>query len=118
MLDILHNSDKSLSEMFMEYPKTASTIEVIFKVPEEEKFAIVDKVARVFEKIEEFETNETDGIRATNSDGFIMLRASNTQNALTMRCESTTQNGLDDLISLLVKELNKVGVDIEIKTFK
>ena len=37
---------------------------------------------------------DIDGVRVINDDGWWLLRASNTQPALVIRCESSTEEGL------------------------
>ena len=113
IINILNNSDQSLSDMLNEFPKTYSTDETRIEVPEADKFSIVEKITKSFESKSEFSLIEIDGVRATNDDGIIMLRASNTQNLLSIRCESTQgKDGLNRLEDLLISELAKAGVDI------
>ena len=48
----------------------------------------------------------------TNDDGWWLLRASNTQDALVARCEAKTPQGLEATKKFLTSELNKSGITI------
>jgi phosphomannomutase len=41
--------------------------------------------------------NDIDGVRVNTPDGWWLLRASNTQNVLVARCESSSPEGLERL---------------------
>jgi phosphomannomutase len=112
-LNILNASDKTSSELLSEFPKSFATDEVRFEVLEDEKFSIIDKITKEFEKKDGFFVNEMDGVRAENDNGFILIRASNTQNVLSIRCESlVSESHLEEMIDLAVKEMVKAGVNI------
>ena len=46
-----------------------------------------------------------------NDDGWFLMRASNTQNQLTCRAESTSQEGLKSLIAIIENQLSLSGVN-------
>jgi len=50
-------------------------------------------------------------VRVKTADGWWLLRASNTQNVLVVRCESTTADGLDRLKVAVAGHLKESGVD-------
>ena len=52
------------------------------------------------------ELSEIDGVRVTTEDGWWLLRASNTENALTSRCESYSAEGLNRLKKQLCEQLS------------
>ncbi|MCV6599675.1 MAG: phosphomannomutase/phosphoglucomutase [Alphaproteobacteria bacterium] len=113
LLNILNASDKTSSELLSEFPKSFATDEVRFEVLEDEKFSIIDKITKEFEKKDGFFVNEMDGVRAENDNGFILIRASNTQNVLSIRCESlVSESHLEEMIDLAVQEMVKAGVNI------
>lgn len=118
IINIVGNTEITLSDLLSEYPKTYVTPEIRIEVPEEEKFAIANKVIDIFKKDAKFEINDIDGIRGTNSDGIVMLRASNTQNLLSVRCESLTdEDGLHRLISIVRENLAEAGVEVALDKF-
>jgi phosphomannomutase len=53
-----------------------------------------------------------DGIRALTDDGWWLLRASNTEAALVIRCESDSEQGLERLKDSIFGMLKKQGVDV------
>ncbi|MGH6928351.1 MAG: phosphomannomutase, partial [Dongiaceae bacterium] len=53
--------------------------------------------------------NDTDGVRVTTDDGWWLLRASNTQDLLVARCESTSAEGLERLKRSLAEALKASG---------
>jgi phosphomannomutase len=56
--------------------------------------------------------NDIDGIRVQLTDGWWLLRASNTQDVLVVRCEAATQEGLEDLVGQVRGELAASGLDL------
>ena len=60
------------------------------------------------------ELDETDGVRVTTPDGWWLLRASNTQDVLVARAESSDQAGLDRLMEQIDAQLAALADTIEI----
>ena len=110
LLRILCNQEKSLNELINIYPKTYSTPETRFDVDETKKFLIIEEIK---ERIKNTEGKiiDIDGIRVENDDGWFLMRASNTQNQLTCRAESTSQEGLKSLIAIIENQLSLSGVN-------
>ena len=110
LLRILCNQEKSLNELINIYPKTYSTPETRFDVDETKKFLIIEEIK---ERIKNTEGKiiDIDGIRVENDDGWFLMRASNTQNQLTCRAESTSQEGLKSLIAIIENQLSQSGVN-------
>jgi phosphomannomutase len=86
-----------------------NTPEIRFECDEERKFAIVKEVRSRLEKAGA-NVNPIDGVRVLTSDGWWLLRASNTQNVLVARCESRNQEGLERLKQALAAELRESGI--------
>lgn len=96
LLNIVALLDCPLSEKLAQIPKTFNTPEIRVYVKEEEKFKIVDDIKN--EAIKSgANVNDVDGVRALTADGWWLVRASNTEAALVVRCESTTAQGLENL---------------------
>ena len=55
--------------------------------------------------------NATDGVRVTTSDGWWLLRASNTQAVLVARAEAKTEEGLGRLQTALAAQLQQSGLE-------
>lgn len=91
LLELLSHSERSLSELTKELPARANTPEIRIDCPDEEKFHVVERVARRLRAdptVQELVL--IDGARARFADGWGLVRASNTQPALVLRCEATT----------------------------
>lgn len=104
LLRILGNQNKSLNEIISEYPKTYSTPEIRIDVKEDRKFKIIDEIKKRLSD-QKGDIIDIDGIRIQNDLGWFLIRASNTQNQLTCRAESTKKENLLSLISLIEEQL-------------
>ncbi|HEX2620485.1 MAG TPA: phosphomannomutase/phosphoglucomutase [Phototrophicaceae bacterium] len=85
-LEIIANSGKTISELFEDVPKLVATPEIILSTPDNLKFAIIDEMG--MELAKEYEVITVDGARAVFPHGWGLIRASNTQPAITLRFEA------------------------------
>ena len=92
-VEILSNSEQTVSQMLSEIPKVVSTPEIRLDCPDEVKFSVVDKAKTAFP---EFDVNTLDGARIEFPEGWGLVRASNTQAALVMRFEAKSQERLEE----------------------
>ncbi|GIL12853.1 MAG: phosphoglucomutase [Chloroflexota bacterium] len=88
-LEIIAKSGKTISELFDEIPKLVATPEIILSTPDNLKFAIIDEIRDELSK--QYEVIALDGVRAEFEDGWGLVRASNTQPAITLRFEAYTR---------------------------
>ncbi len=88
VLELLSKTDKSLSTLLGELPSLPATPEIIMSAPDDVKFKIIDSVRDQLQ--EKYEVLTVDGARAQFEDGWGLVRASNTQPAITMRFEART----------------------------
>lgn len=105
ILRILSESDKSVSDMLKELPKTYSTPEIRVDCPDDKKFEVVKKVAADLRK--NFKTIDIDGVRIINDHGWGLVRASNTQPVLVLRFEADTQDNLTDIQNTVENKLKE-----------
>lgn len=110
LLDIVARSDDSLAAMRDALPQVVNTPEIRFDVTEDRKFVIVDEVKARLAKTDA-NVDDTDGVRVLNDDGWWLLRASNTQAVLVVRCESQTEDGLTRLKAAVAEQLRLSDVD-------
>ena len=110
LLDIVARADESLAAMRDALPQVLNTPEIRFDVTEDRKFTIVDEVRDRLTK-NGAEVNVTDGVRVLNDDGWWLLRASNTQAVLVVRCESRTEDGLSRLKAEVSGQLKLSGLE-------
>ena len=94
-------------------PQVVNTPEIRFDVSEDRKFAVVDEVK---ERLAGTDANvdDTDGVRVLNDDGWWLLRASNTQAVLVVRCESENEDGLGRLKAAVAEQLGQSGIEADV----
>jgi phosphomannomutase/phosphoglucomutase len=79
-----------------------NTPEIRIDCPDDAKFAVVASVtARLRSDPAVTGVVDVDGVRARFADGWGLVRASNTQPALVMRCEATTAARLAEIKALI-----------------
>jgi len=93
LAEIVSRSEKKLSALLADLPKTYYTPEIRVYASDEVKFKIVDEVKKVLEK--KYPVNAIDGIRVSYPSGWALVRASNTQAALVLRYEADTPEDLE-----------------------
>ena len=74
---------------------------------DDEKFEIVKGVKEFF--INNYNCNEIDGIRIKFSNGWGLLRASNTQPVLVCRFEADNYNDLQEYKNIVINKINSFG---------
>jgi phosphomannomutase len=99
----------SVAAWFDTLPRSLSTPELRFAVEGPRKLAVVAEVAARLEA-EGARVNTVDGLRVMRDGGWWLLRASNTQEMLTARAESSTPEGLAALVAELDAQLALSGV--------
>ena len=109
LLDIVARSGRSLADLVSALPQTVNTPEIRIEIPEERKFSIVDTVMEQA-RADGLDINDVDGLRVNGADGWWLLRASNTENALVVRCESGNADGLGRLKAVVSGYLADAGV--------
>jgi phosphomannomutase/phosphoglucomutase len=78
--------------MLSELPKTYHTPEIRVYASDEVKFKIVEEVKK--ELSQKYPIIDIDGVRAIFPEGWGLVRASNTQEALVLRFEGDTEEAL------------------------
>ena len=101
---------KSVTELRGEMPALVNTPELRFQVDESRKFAVIEEV-RDRLSAAGADVDATDGVRVSTTDGWWLLRASNTQDVLVARAESDDQTGLDRLMEQIDAQLAASGLE-------
>jgi phosphomannomutase len=109
LLSIIGKSNESIADIRDRLPQVINTPEIRFPCSDTRKFAVVDEVKSRLEAAKA-NVNDVDGVRVLTKDGWWLLRASNTQDVLVARCESTSEAGLNRLKADLVAQLTQSGV--------
>ena len=92
-LELLAKSNKTCNEIFAELPNSMNTPELKINIPEAQKFAFMQKLV-ASAKFPGGVVNKIDGLRVDYSDGFGLIRSSNTTPVLVMRFEGDTEEAL------------------------
>jgi phosphomannomutase/phosphoglucomutase len=100
LLEILTHADRPLSGLLADVPKTHASPEIRFDVPEEKKFALVRRATELL-RTDGHDIIDVDGVRVTFSDGWGLIRASNTQPLLVLRFEARTEKRLGEIQKLI-----------------
>ncbi|WP_294238270.1 phosphoglucomutase/phosphomannomutase PgmG [uncultured Sphingomonas sp.] len=109
LIRAVHLAGRSMTELRGTMPAMVDIPETRITVAEADKFAIVDRVATALAR-DGAVVNDTDGVRVRTADGWWLLRASNTQAALTVRAESGDTAGLERVLAELDRYLAMEGV--------
>jgi len=107
LIEILSKSDKTLDEMIEDIPKYYQTEEEKIECSDETKFKVVDLV-KEYVKEQNYNYIDLDGVRVEFSDGWALVRASNTGPNLTLRFEATTNEKLLKYKNEFYKVVNKI----------
>jgi len=107
LLEILSRTDGTVSDLLTDIPKMIMTPEIRLDSDDNKKFEIVRRVTDHFKK-EGYKVVDVDGVRVIFSDGFGLIRASNTQPALVQRYEASTQKRLDEIMKLMQSKLKEI----------
>jgi phosphomannomutase len=109
LIEAVARSDRTLAQLRGAMPPRCATPEWRVPVAEARKARVVEAViARLRAAGATFDG--TDGARVVTEDGWWLLRASNTQAALTLRAESCDEAGLERLVAAIDAMLAEVGV--------
>jgi phosphomannomutase/phosphoglucomutase len=99
LIELLSKTDKNLSQLLEDVPKTFITPEIRIDCPDEIKFKVVEKVKEELRK--DYSIIDIDGVRVTFEDGWGLLRPSNTQPVLVLRFEALTEKRLQEIKMLV-----------------
>jgi phosphomannomutase/phosphoglucomutase len=91
---LLQDTHKTLDELLTIFPKKYSTHEIRIECPDDRKGGVVQAVREYFRKRHDVSLLEIDGARVDTDYGWGIVRAANTQPALSMRFEANTPEGL------------------------
>ncbi len=105
VLEILSKTDKPLSDLLSDIPKTFSTPELRTDCPDETKFKVVEQIAEYFGRDHKVIT--IDGARILFENGWGLVRASNTQAILVSRFEADSDEHLKNIREIVETQMEK-----------
>lgn len=96
LVEILSKTDKSLSELLEGINKYYSTPEIKIPMDDSKKFSVIDEIEKYCVS-KGYKMITIDGVRAEFSDGWALVRASNTSPNITVRFEAKSNERLEEI---------------------
>lgn len=96
VIRMIERSPYTMAELIDQLPQWIATPEMRIPCADHMKFDVIEKIEKDMARLG-MDFNNIDGIRVQTTDGWWLLRASNTQPVLVARCESFSKEGLDRL---------------------
>jgi phosphomannomutase / phosphoglucomutase len=112
LVDILSRTDKKLSEIVDTLPQYHSTPEIRVDTTEEAKWGIVEQMTAWYKA--RYDVIDIDGVRVNFPDGWGLVRASNTQPALVMRFEATSEEALKAIGDDMSGKMKELGCTVNL----
>jgi phosphomannomutase/phosphoglucomutase len=113
LLELLSRGERTLADRASDLPVMINTPEIRIDCPDDKKAAIVATVTkRLREDPAVASVVDIDGVRAKFADGWGLVRASNTQPALVMRCEASTKERLAEIKQTIEAHLEAATKDV------
>lgn len=111
LLSLLASTGKTLAEYRDDLPQMVNTPEIRIDCADDRKFDIIDELVIELRNDPDADFLDMDGVRVETPHGWWLLRASNTQPALVVRCESDNEEGLEHLKDIVRGTLKAYGLD-------
>ncbi|MFH1077259.1 MAG: phosphomannomutase/phosphoglucomutase [Pseudomonadota bacterium] len=105
LLEILSRDRKPLSSYLSDIPRIYNTPEIRLACPEDKKFQLVKRVKDILCK--DHKIIDIDGVRIIFSDGWGLVRASNTSPVIVLRFEATSEARLNEIRNLVENAIDK-----------
>jgi phosphomannomutase/phosphoglucomutase len=106
LLQILDRANAPLSALLADLAVTYSTPEIRVTCADDDKFGVVEQLKVAFQREDRVrEVITIDGARVICTDGWGLVRASNTQPALVLRFEAATAAGLEAIQGFVMEKL-------------
>jgi phosphomannomutase / phosphoglucomutase len=106
LLEILALSDRPLSTLLDDLPKSVFTPELRVNCTDEKKFILAAKATEYFRR--HYDVIEVDGVRIKFADGWGLIRASNTEPALVLRVEASSHEKLNEYRAIIESKLEEL----------
>lgn len=112
LLEIVGTQSEGLAELLEEFPTSIATPEITIPVAESRKFdlmnAILDKLS-----FEDATVTDIDGLRVDFSNGWGLVRASNTTASLTLRFEADDEVALESIKNQFREQLASIDAGLQ-----
>lgn len=112
LLEILSKTSDKLSKLIKDFPKYYQTEEIKIPCADNLKFLVVEQI-KEYAKINNYPINDIDGVRITYTNGWVLVRASNTGPNITFRAESSVFEGVEILKNIYIPLIEKASKPID-----
>ena len=113
LLEILGIEDREADAIFAEFPEDESTPEINVAVADEDKFALIERLASGGD-FGDASIADIDGLRVDYPDGWGLCRASNTTPNLVLRFEAQSVEALERIKGVFREQLAKAEPSLQI----
>ncbi|MEG1987349.1 MAG: phosphomannomutase/phosphoglucomutase [Bacilli bacterium] len=107
LLEVLSNTNQSLSSLLVGINKYYATDEIKIQVPDSIKFKVIEEVKN-YALTNHYTINEIDGVKIEFSNGWALIRASNTGPNITARFEGISLAIKDELYTNFMKVISNI----------
>ena len=114
LLEILALDGRSVSEVFAQYPVTYTTPEIKIQTTESKKFEIMQDLSASAD-FGDGTVTTIDGLRVDFSDGWGLIRPSNTSPVLSLRFEADGPGALDRIQDVFQAQLQSIAPDLSFR---
>lgn len=112
-LEMLAKAEKKCSEIFAQLPNSVNTPELKINIAEERKFQFMEKLIQHAD-FPGGKINTIDGLRVDYSNGFGLIRPSNTTPCLIMRFEGDTPEDLEHIKQVFKELLLRMDANLQL----
>ena len=110
LLTILGKTDSSLGALRQRLPTLFHTPEIRIHIAEDHKYQLIQQIKTQISLDPQTQIIDIDGMRVISEQGWWLLRASNTQDMITLRVEGYTQSALESLLETVGRHLDRNGL--------
>ena len=114
LLELLSHQFEPVSKVFTEFPDDISTAEITIDSDDQRKFAIIQQLASEPSLQQGARVSTIDGIRSDFSDGWGLVRASNTTPKLTLRFAGDSDESLQRIQQLYKEALQRHAPELQL----
>ncbi len=113
LVSLLNQKQLSMADFLDSLPDLHASPEIGIACPDEEKFALIDRLsAKLKANLPDgYALTDIDGVRLGNADGWWLLRPSNTEAKLVTRAEGKTADLLEKHLKMVQNALKEEGLD-------
>jgi phosphomannomutase len=101
----------SIADLLANFPTSVATPEIHVAVKDSEKFSLIETLVETAD-FKDATLTTIDGLRVDFADGWGLVRASNTEPALTLRFEADSDESLENIKSAFRELLQEVKSDL------